>query len=582
MDTVLKHAAARRSEARTNAPTLEGERQASRFRLAMGPVGVLVVAVSILSGYYDGSAVLGLIATVIGWAAISALTLHVIYFNRYRPWLSYVSAGADVAFCCILPFSLMAAKNHNFTCGTIAAVFYLVITLAAVRRGPALVVLVAISSAVAYLLITGFLFAGTIPGGSRYLVYEHGVLTGINFTDQMARALGMVVVGWLVAYVARSLRNSERHYQELFEAIPDGIVITRANGTISTVNRRFAAMVGAAAPSLVDTKLADLLRSGSGEGVGVRSPTAIVGPPHTLKHADGSGTSVRIASSPIDLTEGEGAVMSVRDVTDHTHLERELARAQKLETIGRLAGGLAHDFNNILGGILGAASVASYIADRLPPPVRERFEKQLEVIENGGRNARDVVKKLLDFTRTSPAESRRLSLLHVLSDVVTLCRKTFSDAIEMTVESTTANDPSVLGDESALKQALLSVCLNAGDSMPKGGRIALRVEDAPRTRSFYARHPEATPGVPYLCAAVEDNGPGIDPGTLDEIFDPGFSGRAPAGIPEAGLPTVYKLARQHDGFIEVTSSAKVGTCFRLYLPRADAVPAEPAAEEMAS
>ncbi|MCK9460514.1 MAG: PAS domain S-box protein [Proteobacteria bacterium] len=561
MSTTPHHAAARRTEPRANTPTLEGERQASRVRLAMGAVGSALVFAAIVANPGDTAAGLGPMAVVIAWLSISALTLHLVHVGAYKPWLSYLSGGADVALSCAMPFTLMASLNHNFTSGVLAALFFLDITLAALRRGPALVVVVAIASALAYVLITGLLFAGSVPSGTHYLVVDGSVVTGINFTDQMARAISMVVVGWLVAYVARSLRNSERHYHELFEAIPDGIVITRPNGTIATVNRTFAAMSGAAPSSLVGTKLDALLESIP--GAGERRSTSLVEPRLALRRAGGSSSPVRIASTPIALAEGTGTVLSVRDVAEHSRLERELARNRSIDTIGRLAGGLAHDFNNILGGILGAASIATRVSERLAPPHREKLVKHFQAIENGGRDAREVVRKLLDFTRTSAAEPRRLSLARVLSDVATLCRKTFGDTIELRLDCAAEGEPTVWGDESALKQALLSVCLNAGDSTPLGGRIALGLEDAPTTRSFYASHPDATPGRSYLCATVADDCSIGDPATA----------------------AVHELARRHDGFVEVSAKGGEGVLFRLYLPRSDAAevaPAARAAEERAS
>jgi PAS domain S-box-containing protein len=575
---------ARRAASLPNSPTSEGERQASRFRLAIGAVGVVIALAVVLSRHVVDIAAVSLVATLVGWSTASALTLHVIRMDLYRPWLSYVSAGADIAFSSVLPFALMTAMDHNFTSGILSGVFFLVITLAAVRRGPTLVVIVAVSAALAYLLITGFLLAGFMPRTSHYVLHDQNVFLGVNFIDQLGKALGMVIAGWLVAYVARGLRNSERHYQELFEAIPDGIVITRSNGTIATVNSRFAAMLGVAAPALVDTRLSELLDSIPVDSA-IGRPTALVEPPLTLKRHDGSRIPVRVATSPIDLTEGAGAVMSVRDVTDNTQLEHALASSRKIETIGRLAGGLAHDFNNILGGILGAASVGTRVAGRAPGGERNKLGRQFAMIEEGGRSARDVVRKLLDFTRTSPLETRRFSLSQVLSDVATLCRKTFGSAIEMTAVCAAVDEPYVDGDEGALKQALLSLCLNAGDSMPGGGRIALRAEEAPSSRSFYACHPEAIPGRRYLCAAVEDDGPGIDPSALEDIFAPRFVARPQAIGLELRLSTIYKLAHQHRGFIEVSSAPKTGTSLRLYLPRAvttPAAPAHPAQEELAS
>jgi PAS domain S-box-containing protein len=587
MEAALREVAARRRAPPTHSPTPEGERQASRFRLAIGAVGVAIVAGVVAARDLEAVAGASLILVVVGWASVSAATLPLIHLGRYRPWLSWVSAAADVAFSAIVPFALMAAIDHNFTSGILAGVSFLVITLATVRRGPTLVIAVALAAALAHVLITAFLLAGDLPGGSRYLVAGGSVVTGINAIDQIAKALAMVIVGWVVAYVARGLRRSERHYQDLFEAIPDGVVIARADGAIDTVNGRFAEMVGLPAETLARRRLADLFATHPVPAGDVR-PTAIAAAPVALRRADGARVPVRVASSPIALAAGPGAVLSVRDATDSAYLERELARTRKLDTIGRLAGGLAHDFNNILGGILGATSLAAIVARRVPAAQRERLLKQIESVEIGGRNARDVVKKLLDFTRTSPLETRPLHLAQVLADVAALCAKTLGAAIELTAGCTAEGDPLVDGDEGALKQALLNLCLNAGESLPGGGRIALRCEDAPSSRSFYARHPEAVPGRRYLCAVVEDDGPGLDPEALDDVFAPRFVAPSSSAGPDLGLSTVYRLAHQHGGFVDVSSSASEGTCVRLYLPRAAAAPAAPAtparpeAEELAS
>ena len=221
-----------------------------------------------------------------------------------------------------------------------------------------------------------------------------------------------------------------------------------------------------------------------------------------------------------------------------------------MDSIGRLAGGLAHDFNNILGGIVGAASVAARAVERVPEEHRDRLARQIEAIREAGWSARDVVKKLLDFSRSPLAVTRRFSLAQVLSDVETLCRKTFGESPALDATCTAEGDPAIEGDEGGLKQALLSLCLNAGDAVGRGGRISLRVEVAPSTRSFYASHPDANPEVPYLCVVLEGRGAGDQ------------------GVVLPAQSALAALARQHRGFVDTGALPGGAACVRLYLPRA--------------
>jgi PAS domain S-box-containing protein len=544
-----------RPASRQNSPTQEGELEATRIRLVITAMSLVAIAAMWLAKRFVSGAELELFAAMAGWFFVGPLFLLLAGRGAYRPWMSYVSVGVDLAFMSAVSFAVMAARDYNFTGGLLDAVSFVVILLAGVRRGAALVVVTSVAAAIAHLVVSGVFFGEALSLHSVYLAYDGRIVQGISFIDNITKALCMVIVGWLIAYVTRGLRSSERHYKDLFESIPDGIAIANARGVVVNVNQRFSSMVGGDAPALSGALLNDLIRlDASGSALAPIPPTALAGRTMHLMRADGTRVPVRIATAPMRLAGGDGVVVSVRDVTDRAHLESELAQSRKMDSIGRLAGGLAHDFNNILGGILGAASIAEHVLDRVPEEHRERLRRQVAMIRDAGRSARDVVKKLLDFSRTPSSETKRFSLVQVVADVETLCRKTLGESISVEVAFAAKGEPWVEGDEGALKQALLSLCLNAGDSMRKGGRISLRLEDAPSTRSFFANHPDATPEAAYVCAAVEQGG-GDDARLIE---------RAPG--------VLVKLARQHHGFVDVTRTPQSGTSIRMYLPRAASAP----------
>lgn len=538
---------------------MEGEREATRFRLVLGAAASVVVLAAWAVRDIPGAAVWSIGSVLTAWLLVSAATLLLIGRGAYRPWMSYLSVLADLVLTGATELALAAARDFNFTGNVFVAAFFAMILLAAVRRGSTLVIQTSLVAGAAHLGITALFLGDGLSAQSVYLTHGGRVLQGVSFVDDLTKAVCMVVAGHVLAYVTRSLRASERHYHDLFESIPDGMVIANARGAVVTVNRRFRAMFGRGEETLTGVPLRDL--------VDLDAPR---GEPSGLRRADGSRLPVRIATAPMRLASGEGIVVSVRDVSEQALLEREVAQSRKMDSIGRLAGGLAHDFNNILGGILGAASLAAHAARGVPGPGGEKLAGKIAMIEEAGRSARDVVRKLLDFTRAPAMDTRRFSLVEVLADVVTLCRKTFGESVPMEVGSAAGDEPWIEGDEGALKQALLSLCLNAGDSMERGGRISLRVEEAPGDAAFCAAHAEAAPGTAYLCAVVEGGGHGAGAEALDRILAPRIADRGEGG-PAGGLGTTFsRLMRQHRGFVETAPSPAGGTLVRVYLPRAPA------------
>lgn len=246
------------------------------------------------------------------------------------------------------------------------------------------------------------------------------------------------------------------------------------------------------------------------------------------------------------------------DVTEHRELEAKFLQAQRLENIGALAAGIAHDLNNVLSPILlGASILRKAVKDETALHV-------LDAVEISARRGIDIVKQVLTFARGVKGERIPLDPRHILNDILRIMEETFPKNIETELNFEEKPWP-VVGDATQLHQALLNLCINARDAMPNGGKLHL-VADNPRIDETFARmNPDARPG-PYVRLAVTDTGTGIPPGDLDKLFVPFFTTKEPGKGTGLGLSTVLGIVHNHDGFVRVDSILGRGTTFELYLP----------------
>ncbi len=552
--------------ASVDAPQASGERLVSFVRLA-----IAAIAIPILAAYFrtTDETVRESLALSCGaiaiWAALSAGYVIVIGKGRYRPWMSFASVIADVAFVTIMQVAIDRQLPLNFVNGPVTTLYFVMIGMAALRRSRRIVLLAGLGSAIVHLVLATLCFRRVLPEWHLLVALGRTPLK-IDFVDELAVVVCLALVGLIVGHVTRALRLSERHYQDLFEHTPDGILIAAPDATVRAANHRFAEMLGCGAGAeLVGRKVAEFFEVDP------------AGSPTVLKRADGATTPVRTIAMPVEYLGEESFAMSVRDVADQVRLERQLAQSLKMETIGRLAGGLAHDFNNILGSIIGAAALSERIVGRLEPgEVRDRLAQQLQVVHECGENARVVVKRLLTFSRTSVIETQPLDLNVLAVDVASICRNTFGGGVAIEVAGTPR--PLVArGDPTSLKQALLNLCINARDAMRGGGRLSIRVREVGWAELSAKRHPSVDPGEDCCCIEVADTGIGMDDSVLEKIFDPFFTTKPPGEGTGLGLSMVYNIARQHGGFVEVQSESGVGSCFRMFLTRArtSLLPPEP-------
>jgi signal transduction histidine kinase len=254
------------------------------------------------------------------------------------------------------------------------------------------------------------------------------------------------------------------------------------------------------------------------------------------------------------------ALQDARKRAELKEAEARLLRAQRLESIGALASGIAHDLNNILAPIMMSVPMLRW---GLKP---EEVEKTLVSIETSAQRGADLVKQLLLFGRGVEGNRTALQPRHLIMDMVRMVQETFPKAI--TLESKSATDLwTVVGDATQIHQVLLNLCVNARDAMPKGGKLTLAAENVHLDEHYASMTADANPG-PYVQLRVSDTGHGIPSGIIEKIFDPFFTTKELGHGTGLGLSTVLGIVRSHGGFLDVRSDVGKGTTFTVFLPAA--------------
>jgi len=254
------------------------------------------------------------------------------------------------------------------------------------------------------------------------------------------------------------------------------------------------------------------------------------------------------------------------DLTEQKQVAAQLMRAQRLESVGRLASGLAHDLNNILAPIL-------MITDLLLPKLPDAEDRaMLELMKTNSQRGADIVRQLLLYGRGDSGQFIELDLRRQVKEIAKMAQETFPKSIRLETHLPTVL-PTVQGDPTQIHQVLLNLCVNARDAMPQGGAISLGLERAELDLAFAARFPEARLGS-YVVLKVVDNGTGIPPEIIDKIFDPFFTTKNPETGTGLGLSTVVGIVKGHNGFIQVQSHLGRGTEFLVYFPASERSPVE--------
>jgi two-component system cell cycle sensor histidine kinase/response regulator CckA len=365
-----------------------------------------------------------------------------------------------------------------------------------------------------------------------------------------------------------SLRRSESRYRSIIEGAPYGIFRVDQNGRIAMANSAFAAMLGYQAPD-------EVLGLSTGADVYLNSTEQQrardyasggpkVGCEAKWKRKDGKMITVRLGGRrlPDDDELPGGFEVFAEDITEHRSLQKQFEHAQKMEAVGRLAGGVAHDFNNLLMIISGYAQLLDE-SSADPKKVVEYASR----IQDASSKAATVTRQLLTFSRKQVLESTVLDLSYVVKDLGKMLPRLLGEDVETVLEL----DPqlgTVRADRGQIEQVIMNLAVNARDAMPQGGRLTIATSNVALEASYY-QGVEVPPGQ-YVLLAVSDTGTGMNAETQLHVFEPFYTTKEAEKGTGLGLAMVYGIVKQSHGFIWVYSEPDKGSIFKIYLPRVDA------------
>jgi PAS domain S-box-containing protein len=285
----------------------------------------------------------------------------------------------------------------------------------------------------------------------------------------------------------------------------------------------------------------------------------IIRPDGTARWIQNRGFPVRDDQGRVILFTGVAT-----DITEHKALEGQLLQAQKMEAVGRLAGGVAHDFNNLLMAITGYGELMRAKVLRDDP-----LYGHLENILKAGDRAAALTQQLLTFSRQQVIQPQVIDLSRVVLDLESMLRRLIGEDLHL--EVVTDRSPAVVkADPGQMGQIIMNLVVNARDAMPQGGRLTLKISAVDLTESCNSRFGPAPPGA-YVILVAQDTGVGMDEDTQAHVFEPFFTTKEPGKGTGLGLSTVYGIVKQSGGYLDLESSPGAGSAFTIYLPRLEAV-----------
>ncbi len=355
----------------------------------------------------------------------------------------------------------------------------------------------------------------------------------------------------------------------IIDSSEDAILAKTLDGTITAWNKGAERIYGYAPEEIIGKSISTLVPADRpGE---IPEIMRKIGRGESIEHyesvrvtKDGRHLNVSIAVSPLRDASGEivGASAIARDITEQRKAEEQLRQSQKMEAVGRLAGGVAHDFNNVLG-IINACS--EFLRDRIDAGSEPSV--YVENIRKATERGAGLTRQLLAFSRKQVVKPVLLDMNDRLKEISKLLRPLMGDDVEIVV-SAQASSAIVEADPGQLDQIIMNLAVNSRDAMPKGGRFILETKLVEFDQHFADQHQPLKPGK-YVMLAVSDSGVGMDKATLSRIFEPFFTTKEQGKGTGLGLATVYGIAQQAGGHIWVYSEPGQGTTFKLYLPSAE-------------
>jgi len=383
--------------------------------------------------------------------------------------------------------------------------------------------------------------------------------------------------------------GAEQRLRSILQSMADGVALQAADGTIIDCNRSAEKILGLSREQIMGRQSTDPRWKATREDgrpfpgeehpgmVALRTGQSCHDVTMGLCLPDGSQRWISINAEPM-FKPGEArpyaVVNSFADVTERRRFEERLRQSQKMEGIGHLAGGMAHEFNNILAAMMMNLGLAQTLNTGAEVGVL------LRETDDSCRRAAGLINQLLAFSRQSMMQREPMDLAAAVSTQCKLLHRLLGERIILEFASP-AGLPWVKADKGMIEQVVLNLCLNARDAMKEGGRLQLHVEEA-AVGAEQARAQEGAQPGNYLCLSVADTGCGMDEQTRQRLFEPFFTTKDVGKGPGLGLATVRGIVQQHDGWVEVESLIGKGSTFRIYLPAVAQPQANPAAAPTAA
>jgi PAS domain S-box-containing protein len=453
--------------------------------------------------------------------------------------------------------------------------------------------LAGLAAAVAFVGVNHGLLAVMLRLGRGHSIRETGLFSTTSLASELALAGLGIAVGafaelnpWLLPALAapmvlahRSLstvallRESEERFRTMFQSAPTAILMLGVDGRTVAVNSSCERLLGYAEGELVGRTTAHLRHPDDSEEIAEQLAGLLRGEYDSFRidaryvRKDGAAVQLLLAVALVRDADGKPdyVIAMAEDVTEQRQLEEQLRQSQKLEAIGRLAGGVAHDFNNMLTAIGGYTALAlEHAADG------SELRGDLDEIRKATDRAALLTRQLLAFSRKQMLVPELLNLNGVVLELETMLRPLIGEDVQLTTKLDPALGP-IEADPGQLHQVIMNLVVNARDAMPHGGAISIETGNADVGDNDDGIEPGR-----YVTLTVRDGGEGIDEATLGQIFEPFFTTKESGKGTGLGLATVYGIVKQSGGYVAVESEVGHGSAFTIYLHRADGAAAAPA------
>jgi two-component system NtrC family sensor kinase len=379
------------------------------------------------------------------------------------------------------------------------------------------------------------------------------------------------IIGAVVTFLdITERRQAEKFIQNILESVGEGFIVIGKDFRILSANRAFCDFVKMPVEEIIGKHCYEISHHikkpcyEAGEECPVNT-TFQTGKPHTIIHThyDKEGKPSFTETRSYAMKDESGEVLSVietiNDITEKKRLESQLRHAQKMEAVGHLAGGVAHDFNNILTAITGYGNLLK-MKTKEDDPARYNIDQILASVERGA----NLTQSLLAFSRKQIMNPRPINFNTIVESVLRLLKRLIGEDIELTTKLT-KEDVTVMADSGQIEQILMNLATNARDAMPDGGTLTIETERQELDKEYVASHGFGVPGS-YILISIADSGMGMDEETRSKIFEPFFTTKEVGKGTGLGLAMIYGIIKQHMGYINVYSEPEEGTIFRIYLP----------------